>query len=107
VRGLLWSNNAEALLAAAVRGSGLALLPHFLVQDAVSRGELQPVLTHWPSPPLGMYLAYTSRRNQHLRVRKLIDHLAGALAEMIDSDVPMPQASLATKRPRTAEAAAA
>lgn len=93
--GLLWSNNAEALMAAAVRGSGLALLPRFLVLDTVSRGELQPVLTHWPTPPLGMYLAYTSRRNQHLRVRALIDHLADALALMIKSEAPAPNATLA------------
>jgi len=107
VRGLLWSTNAEALMAAALRGSGLALLPHFLAASAVSRGELQPVLTQWPSPPLGMFLAYTSRRNLHLRVRKLIDHLAVTLAGMIGGEHPVAQASLATRRPRMAESTAA
>jgi DNA-binding transcriptional LysR family regulator len=90
-----------------VRGSGLALLPHFLAASAVSRGELQPVLTQWPSPPLGMFLAYTSRRNLHLRVRKLIDHLAVTLAGMIGGEHPVAQASLATRRPRMAESTAA
>jgi hypothetical protein len=33
-----------------------------------------------------MFLAYTSRRHQQPRVRKLIDHLAAALAEMLESD---------------------
>jgi DNA-binding transcriptional LysR family regulator len=107
VRGLLWSTNAEALMAAAVRGSGLALLPRFMAREAVSRGELQPVLTHWPTPPLGMYLAYTSRRNQHLRVRRLIDHLVDALAEMIDSEHPVPQANPSALHLHTAQAAAA
>jgi LysR family transcriptional regulator for bpeEF and oprC len=107
VHGLLWSTNAEALMAAAVGGAGLALLPHFLVGDAVTRGELQPVLSHWPTPPLGMYLVYTSRRNLPLRVRKLIDHLADVLAGMIDCEDPMPQASLTATRPRMVEAAAA
>lgn len=107
VRGLLWSTNAEALMAAALQGSGLALLPHFLVEEAVSRGKLQPVLTHWPTPPLGMYLVYTSRRNQPLRVRKLIDHLAGALGRMIHSEHPTPQESITTQRPRMVEAAVA
>lgn len=74
-RGSLLANNAEALMSAAVRGSGLALLPQFLAQGSVARGQLQMVLNHWPSPPLGMYLAYTSRRNQPVRVRQLIDHL--------------------------------
>lgn len=66
-------------MGAAVRGSGLALLPHVLVRGAIARGELHPVLSNWPSPPLGLFLAYTSRRNQHLRVRKLIDHLTDTL----------------------------
>lgn len=87
VRGLLWSNNAEALMGAAVRGSGLALLPRVLVKGAIDRGELQPVLSHWPSPPLGLFLAYTSRRNQHLRVRKLIDHLAEVLPSVLEIEV--------------------
>lgn len=87
VRGLLWSNNAEALMGAAVRGSGLALLPHVLVKAAIDRGELQPVLSHWPSPPLGLFLAYTSRRNQHLRVRKLIEHLAQTLPDALEIDM--------------------
>jgi LysR family transcriptional regulator for bpeEF and oprC len=87
VRGLLWSNNAEALMGAAIRGSGLALLPHVLVKDAIDRGELQPVLSHWPTPPLGVFLAYTSRRNQHLRVRKLIDHLAQSLPSAMEVEV--------------------
>jgi DNA-binding transcriptional LysR family regulator len=105
VHGLLWSNNAEALMAAAVRGSGLAQVPHFVARDAVARGELQAVLAHWPTPPLGVYLAYTSRRNQHLRVRKLIDHLAQALAQMIESDDASPEEQLSTHAVRAPSAA--
>jgi LysR family transcriptional regulator for bpeEF and oprC len=101
VRGLLWSNNAEALMGAAIRGSGLALLPHVLVKGAIDRGELQPVLSHWPSPPLGLYLAYTSRRNQQLRVRKLIDHLAEALPNALEVDVDA-RAETAPLRPSRA-----
>ncbi|CAG0952284.1 hypothetical protein GEOBC_00263 [Geobacteraceae bacterium] len=73
-------------MGAAVRGSGLALLPHLLVKGAIARGELQPVLSNWPSPPLPLFLAYTSRRNQHLRVRKLIDHLIETLPSVLEID---------------------
>jgi hypothetical protein len=41
-----------------------------------------------------MYLTYTSRRHLPLRVRKLIDHLAGALAGMIDSEDALPLATV-------------
>lgn len=90
VRGLLWANNAEALMTAAINGSGLVLLPQFVAADAVARGELQQVLNHWAAPPLGMFLAYTSRRNQPLRVRKLIDHLVEALAALANDPAPPP-----------------
>jgi LysR family transcriptional regulator, regulator for bpeEF and oprC len=106
VRGLLCANNAEALMSAAINGSGLALLPQFLAREAVARGELQQVLNHWPSPPLGMFLAYASRRNQPLRVRKLIDHLVealGALAHEPEAD----GSAMRPKETRTARTAAA
>jgi DNA-binding transcriptional LysR family regulator len=41
----LLANNANALLAAAVHGSGVALLPHVMAQRAVKAGQLQPVLS--------------------------------------------------------------
>lgn len=75
----LCANNGEALLAAAVHGSGLAFLPHFVAADALARGELQAVLEDWVSPSLGVHLAYSSRRQQPLRVRALIEHLAREL----------------------------
>ena len=77
----LLANNANALLAAAVHGSGVALLPHVMAQRAVKAGQLQPVLSHWTSPTLGVYLAYSSRRNLPLRVRALIDHVAGEFSD--------------------------
>ncbi|HEX6362202.1 MAG TPA: LysR family transcriptional regulator [Albitalea sp.] len=93
VRGTLSSNNAEALMAAALRGSGLALLPQFVVREAVADGRLQQVLNAWPCPPLTMALAYTSRRNQPLRVRKLIEHLLEALpvaTDLVDGEASEP-----------------
>jgi molybdate transport repressor ModE-like protein len=87
--GALNCNNAYALVEAAVHGAGLARLPHFVVEAAVERGELLPVLPHWSSAPLDMLLAYASRRYQPLRVRKLIDHLA----ETLDKPATAPAAA--------------
>jgi LysR family transcriptional regulator, regulator for bpeEF and oprC len=79
IDGKLCTNSGEALLAAAVHGSGLALLPRFVAEEAVARGKLRAVLEDWVSPALGVYLAYSSRRQQPLRVRALIEHLAREL----------------------------
>jgi LysR family transcriptional regulator, regulator for bpeEF and oprC len=99
VRGSLSANNAEALQAAAVHGSGLVMLPHFLAEEAVARGDLEQVLSQWRTPPLGVYLAYSSRRNQPLRVRKLIDHLAQAFGGDDDAVVqPVRRKSGAARR---------
>jgi DNA-binding transcriptional LysR family regulator len=87
----LCANQAEALMIAAVHGAGLVLLPTMLAEPAVARRELQPVLSHWAAPALGVYLTYASRRHLPLRVRKLIDHLAEALPLPAGSDaVPLP-----------------
>lgn len=88
-RGSLHTNNGDALAAAAVCGSGLVLLPRYLIDGAVSRGELQEVMTDWQAPPLGLYLAYASRRNQPVRVRRLIEHLAEKVKEALD-DIDLP-----------------
>jgi DNA-binding transcriptional LysR family regulator len=74
--GMLMTNSGEALMSAAVHGSGLVLLPYFLVEPALRSGALQSVLDDWQAPDLGVYLTYTSRRNQPQRVRVLIDWLA-------------------------------
>jgi DNA-binding transcriptional LysR family regulator len=63
------------LLQLAVSGLGIALQPTFIAGDAVRRGELVPVLTHytWPSSPA--YAVYPPTRHLSFRVRTLIDYL--------------------------------
>jgi DNA-binding transcriptional LysR family regulator len=100
-RGTLHTNNGDALAAAAVCGSGLVLLPRYLVEGALSRGELKEVMSDWQSPAPGLYLAYASRRNQPARIRRLIEHLAervGAALEDIDLPEDNELAALAAGR---------
>jgi len=73
----LWANNATALLAAAVQECGLALLPQGMAERFVQDGRLQPVLSHWTSPTLGIFLVYLSRELP-VRVRALMNHVAEA-----------------------------
>lgn len=78
LRQALRANHVEALMAAALLGQGLAVLPRVLADPAVARGELQAVLAAWDCPAPGIFLVYRERQHQPLRVRKLIDHLAQA-----------------------------
>jgi len=88
---VLSSNSADTLVAAASHGAGLVRLPSFLVERALASGDLVAVLHGWESEPVGVYLVYSSRRNQPLAVRKLIEHLAQTLS-------PLPDARTASHR---------
>jgi len=49
-QGSLRANNGDALLPAAMEGLGLALLPDFIVQDALAAGRLERVMPDWTAP---------------------------------------------------------
>ena len=80
-RGALNCNHHdEVLLGAAVHGTGIVLLPGFMAEASVTRGEPQRLLPEWSPRPLLLHLVYESRHKQPLCVRKLIDHLVVSLA---------------------------
>lgn len=83
-RAALRTNCPHALLAAAVDGEGLAILPNPLAQAALDRGELVRVLDAWQVAPLEACLVYRSRRNLPARVRKLTEYLLDAFGEQRD-----------------------
>lgn len=73
-----WSlcvNNAEVLRDVAIKGRGLALLPTFIAEDALKRGELRPVLEKFSAPPLALYAVYPPTRHLSVKVRLFIDFL--------------------------------
>ncbi|TPQ31914.1 LysR family transcriptional regulator [Bradyrhizobium guangdongense] len=73
-----WSlcvNNAEVLRDVAIKGRGLALLPTFIAEDALKRGELRPVLKNFAAPPLALYAVYPPTRHLSVKVRLFIDFL--------------------------------
>jgi DNA-binding transcriptional LysR family regulator len=75
VKPRLWSNNGDALTAAAVAGCGIVPQPVFLVRDALLDGRLRRILTGYRLPTLGVYAIYPHSRQLSLRVRTFIDHL--------------------------------
>ncbi|WP_010099888.1 LysR family transcriptional regulator [Burkholderia ubonensis] len=83
-RAALRTNCPHALVAAAVDGEGVAILPEHLAHAPVVRGELVRVLDAWQVEPLDACVVYRSRRNLPARIRKLTDCLLDAFGEPRD-----------------------
>jgi DNA-binding transcriptional LysR family regulator len=72
----LTASSGDFICGAAAAGLGLALQPTFIAGDAISRGELQPVLTDYKWPVTSAYAVYPPTRHLSYRVREFIDFLA-------------------------------
>jgi DNA-binding transcriptional LysR family regulator len=75
VSGRMRSNNGTALMHAAVAGLGLTLSPDFISVEAISRGDLVPVLTNWVDDSLAVWALYPHRRYLSAKVRLFVDFL--------------------------------
>lgn len=72
--------NGDAVREAAIAGLGVAVLPTFIVHDAVRRGALSIILENHMKPPIAMYAVHPSKRNQTARARAFIDFLVEQFA---------------------------
>ncbi len=80
--GDLLANNGDALLAAAVAGQGIIYQPHFIVGEALRRGELVELELDKPVAELGgIHVLYPPDRRPPAKVRVMIDYLAQAFAK--------------------------
>ncbi|MXI47088.1 LysR family transcriptional regulator [Pseudomonas moraviensis] len=70
--------NGDAIREAVIAGLGVAVLPTFIVHDAVRRGDLSIVLAQYMRPPIAMYAVHPSMRYQTARARALINFLVDA-----------------------------
>ncbi|MGD1902778.1 MAG: LysR family transcriptional regulator [Geitlerinemataceae cyanobacterium] len=75
LRSRLCSNNGEALREGAIRGLGIALLPRFIVAEALDRGDLAIVLPDYRPSALAMELLYPVSRHLSVKTRLLVDFL--------------------------------
>ncbi len=69
------SSNGEALRAASIKGIGIGCQPSFILHDAISAGQLVPVLTEYQWYGMNLYAIYPQTRHLSRRVRALIDYL--------------------------------
>ena len=71
--------NGEALLMAALAGSGIAQLPSWLIQQQLADGSLVEVLPHLASEGLPIHLAWIKNRQALPRVSTLLQVLTAEL----------------------------
>jgi DNA-binding transcriptional LysR family regulator len=81
IRGNFCSNNGDVLAVAAMQGLGIALLPNFIVEQALAKGELVKILDDYERTPMTLFALYPSRRHVPAKTRRfleyLLDHFSG------------------------------
>jgi LysR family transcriptional regulator, regulator for bpeEF and oprC len=74
---------AEALLAAACQGAGIIQAPKYIVAGAITRGELQPILTEFQSPeskPIA--IIYPQKKYLSAKVRVFIEFMTVLMGDL-------------------------
>lgn len=74
-RGRFKADNGTALVAAALAGLGIAMLPDGLIHEHVASGALVPVLLRHPPAPAGIYVVRPPGQHPVGKVRVLTDLL--------------------------------
>lgn len=71
----LFADSAQALMGFALAGRGVALLPEWLVRDALDAGKLVPVLPEYTFARQGIYAVYPDALHVPAKVRTFIDFM--------------------------------
>lgn len=78
-RSVLRANNGDALLPPLLAGTGVAMLPDFIVGPALADRRLEAVLTEWSAAPIALHLVMPPGGPRPARVSVLADYLAKTL----------------------------
>ncbi|SDV48321.1 LysR family transcriptional regulator [Chitinasiproducens palmae] len=79
LRGQLRANNGEVIRDAAIAGLGIAMLPTFIIDEALARGDLLPVLDGWRVPDGAVHAVYPQHRQSSRLLQAFVDFLREAL----------------------------
>ncbi|HEY7378821.1 MAG TPA: LysR family transcriptional regulator [Steroidobacteraceae bacterium] len=79
VRGRMRTNNQEALLDAVLAGTGLAVLPLWLVQEALDAGRLRRVLSQFEAARTPVYAVFPTHGAPPSKVRVFVEFLGERL----------------------------
>ena len=75
VNGRMRTNNQEALVDAVLAGAGLAVLPTWLVQNALDGGRLHRVLAEFEAPRTPVYAVFPAHGPPPSKVRTFVEFL--------------------------------
>lgn len=75
------ANNTAVLRQFALLGTGIAILPSYLIHTDILRGTLVPLLSDYKLPQFEIKVAYPARSHLSAKVRTFIDHLIAYFAE--------------------------
>ena len=73
---VMWSNNGEVLKHAAVKHQGIALLPTFIVGEALQEGLLRTLMLEYQPQAITLCVLYPRHRHQSAKVRFFVDKVA-------------------------------
>jgi DNA-binding transcriptional LysR family regulator len=76
VRGTFAASSGAILREAAIGGLGLAVLPRFLIHEALASGALETVLDEHAPRPIGIYAVQPGERARPARIGRLVELLA-------------------------------
>jgi DNA-binding transcriptional LysR family regulator len=76
LRSAMQVNNGDLMRDAAIAGLGLAVIPDFIVWQAVADGRLQVVPLDGSLPEVGIHAVFPQTRHLPAKVRALVDYLA-------------------------------
>jgi DNA-binding transcriptional LysR family regulator len=77
-------NESKSLLAAALAGAGIALLPKFVVGSALREGGLQALLEDWNVTTIPVHAVYPANRHIAAKVRTFVDFLVARFEQHPD-----------------------
>ena len=66
-------DGVSSMRAALLAGAGVAVMPHFVVREAVAEGVLQLLLSDWRIPPLAIHAVYPASPFVPAKVRAFVD----------------------------------
>lgn len=75
----LAANDMQMLLAAALRGNGVAYGPHFVFGLHIAAGNLIALLPEHRTSDLAIHMVYPTNRHVSLKLRSFVDYLAASL----------------------------
>jgi len=79
VHGRFTTNSPDAVREAALAGMGIAVVPIWLVDEYLDRGDLKIILSGYKPVPIAIHAAYPDRHYVPSKVRYFIEHIRSTL----------------------------